>query len=310
VHAHLSLTGIRAFEAVARRGSFKAAAAELNLSPSALSHAVTGLEKNMGVNLFDRDGRSIRLTVSGELLMRHVSVAFDELRRGVDTVAAQQGRGLLRVHSAPSFACAWLSPRLPRFLVANPGVEFRLAAGTDYARFTHDDFDVDIVYGPIRADGIIAEPLIEESVTPLCSPSLAERINTPLDLLACSLILSDNKQVRWPQWLAANGLSTITAHAVRFDRSFLALGAAADGLGIALESTLLAERELKSGRLVAPLNGRSVDVTYVGHHIVYPRAKHQRRLVEEFVAWLRVELAAGHPQKPPGLLTKLRDRRI
>lgn len=291
LHSNLSLTGIRAFEAVARRGSFKAAASELNLSPSALSHAVTGLERNLGVTLFDREGRTIRLTVSGELLMRHVGVAFDELRRGFDTVAAQQGRGLLRLHSAPSFAYAWLSPRLPRFLAARPGVEVRLAAGTDYARFSNDDFDVDIVYGPIRADGVIADALAQETVTPLCSPELAEHINTPQDLKACNLILSDNKQVRWPQWLMANGLSTIAAHAVRFDRSFLALGAAADGLGVALESTLLAERELKSGRLVAPLAGRSVDITYVGHHIVYPRAMHQRRLVEEFVAWLRAELS-------------------
>lgn len=225
--------------------------------------------------------------------MRHVSVAFDELRRGFDTVAAQQGRGLLRLHSAPSFAFAWLSPRLPRFFAAKPGVDVRLAAGTDYARFINDDFDVDIVYGPIRAAGVIAEALIEETVTPLCCPAMAEQIRYPADLLAHSLILSDNKQVRWPQWLAANGLSTGTGHAVRFDRSFLALGAAADGLGVALESTLLAERELASGRLVAPLTGRSVDITYVGHHIVYPRAMHQRRLVEEFVAWLRSELSDG-----------------
>jgi LysR family transcriptional regulator, glycine cleavage system transcriptional activator len=289
--SNLSLPGIRVFETVARRGSFKAAAAELNLSPSAVSHAVSNLERTMGVTLFDRDGRLVRLTVSGEVFMRHVGVAFDELRRGLDSVAAQQGRGLLRLHSAPSFAYAWLSPRLPRFLAQNKGVEVRLAAGTDYAKFTSDDFDVDIVYGPVRAEGVVAEPLAEETVTPLCSPELAARIARPADLLAQNLILSDNKQVRWPEWLAANGLSAVVAHSIRFDRSFLAIGAAADGLGVALESTLLAERELRDGRLVIPLLGRSVDVTYVGHHIVYPRATHQRRLVREFVAWMRGEFA-------------------
>jgi LysR family transcriptional regulator, glycine cleavage system transcriptional activator len=289
----LSLPGIRVFEAVARRGSFKAAAAELNLSPSAVSHAVSNLEAAMGVALFDREGRTARLTVSGEVFVRHVGVAFEELRRGLDSVAAEQGRGLLRVHCAPSFAYAWLSPRLARFLAAMPGVEVRLAAGTDYARFTNDDFDVDIVYGPVRAAGVVAEPLAEEVVTPLCSPALAERIARPSDLLSCGLILSDNKQVRWPQWLAANGVSAAPTHAVRFDRSFLALGAAADGLGVALESTLLAERELGDGRLVAPLARRSVDVTYVGHHIVYPRATHRRRLAQQFVGWLRSELKPG-----------------
>jgi LysR family transcriptional regulator, glycine cleavage system transcriptional activator len=287
----LSLPGIRVFEAVARCGSFKAAAAELALSPSAVSHAVSNLEASMGVALFDREGRTARLTVSGEVFVRHVGVAFEELRRGLDSVAAEQGRGLLRIHCAPSFAYGWLSPRLARFLGAKPGVEVRLAAGTDYARFTNDDFDVDIVYGPVRAAGVIAEPLAEERVTPLCSPAVAERISEPSDLLAHSLILSDNKQVRWPQWLAANGVSAAVTHAVRFDRSFLALGAAADGLGIALESTLLAERELRDGRLVAPLAGKSADVSYVGHHIVHPRTTHQRRLVREFVAWVRSEIS-------------------
>jgi LysR family transcriptional regulator, glycine cleavage system transcriptional activator len=287
----LSLPGIRVFETVARRGSFKAAAAELALSASAVSHAIGNLEAGMGVTLFEREGRIVRLTVSGDLFMRHVGAAFDELRRGLESVAAQQGRGILRVHCAPSLAYSWLSPRLPRFLAANTGIELRLAAGTDYARFTNDDFDVDIVYGPVRSSDVEIEPLVEETVTPLCTPGMAERIGGPDDLFACNLILSDNKQVRWPQWLAANGIARTVVPALRFDRSFLALGAAADGLGIALESTLLAARELADGRLVAPLAGRSIDVTYVGHHIVYPPAMHRRRLVQEFVAWMRAEIA-------------------
>lgn len=277
------------FEAVARRGSFKAAASELNLSPSAVSHAITALEKALGVSLFERDGRSVRLSVSGEIFMRHVSVAFDELRRGFDTVASQHGRGLLRLHSAPSFAYAWLSPRLPRFLAENSGVDIRLAAGTDYSRFTSDDFDCDIVYGPVRASGVVAVPVIEETVTPLCAPHLAERITQPADVLSHHLILSDNKQVRWPHWLEANGLSAGVGHNVRFDRSFLAIGAAADGLGIALESTLLAERELASGRLVAPLLGRSESIRYVGHHIVYPRDSQRRRSLRLFLDWVARE---------------------
>ena len=288
-----SLSAVRAFEAVARRGSFKAAAAELHLSPSALSHAIAGLEQALGVSLFDRGGRAIRLTVSGELLMRHVAVAFDELRKGFDSVAAQQGRGVLRLHSAPSFASAWLSPRLSAFLKLYPGLEVRLSAGTDYARFTSDEFDIDIVYGPVTASGVISEPLIEERVTPLCSPALAAAIRQPADLLACNLILSDNKQVRWPQWFAANGLAGQTQHAVRFDRSFLAIGAAADGLGVALESTLLAGRELAAGRLVAPLDGLSADIRYVGHHVVYPRETQQRRPVRLFLDWLAREMAGS-----------------
>lgn len=286
----VSLPGIRIFEAVARRGSHKAAAAELNLSPSAVSHAIKNLERAMGVQLFEKEGRNTRLSVSGEMFMQHVSTAFDELRRGFDTVSARHGKRLLRLHSAPSFAYAWMTPRLPQFLAANPGFEVRLSAGTDYSRFTTDDVDADIVYGPIHAPGVIAVPLAKETVTPLCSPEMARRINAPRDLLECNLILSDNKQVRWPHWFKANGLSAGVSHNLQFDRSFLALNVAADGLGVALESTLLAEREIANGRLVAPLAGRSVDITYVGHHLVYPRETRQGSLLKTFADWLLAEL--------------------
>lgn len=286
----VSLPGIRIFETVARRGSHKAAAAELNLSPSAVSHAIKNLEQAMGVQLFEKVGRNTRLSVSGEVFMHHVVAAFDELRRGFEMVSARHGKRVLRLHSAPSIAYAWLTPRLPQFLAANPGIEVRLSAGTDYSRFTADDFDADIVYGPIHAPGVVAVPLAPETVTPLCSPAMAERIRTPQDLLDCNLILSDNKQVRWPHWFDANRMKPVLNHTLRFDRSFLALGVAADGLGVALESTLLAGREMASGRLVAPLAGISTDITYIGHHLVYPRETRQGRLLKIFSEWLTHEL--------------------
>lgn len=288
--ANISLPGIRAFEAVARRGSFRAASAELNLSASAVSHAVIKLERAMGVILFEREGRAVRLTISGEMFMRHVGAAFDELRRGLEAVAPRSPQ-LLRLHCAPSFAAAWLSPRLSGFLKANPEIDVRLSAGTDYSRFTSDDFDIDIVYGPVRATGVIAVPLVEEQVAPMCAPALAALIRSPEDLLLHNLILSDNKQIRWPQWCEANGIALPPVQGMRFDRSFLAIAAAVDGLGIALESTLLAARELASGRLVMPLAGIARDVHYIGHHLVYPPESRQRHIVRLFCDWLLAEVA-------------------
>ncbi|MDP3411515.1 LysR substrate-binding domain-containing protein [Bosea sp. (in: a-proteobacteria)] len=290
--AHISLPAVRAFEAAARRGSFRAAAAELNLSPSAVSHAIVKLEKALGVALFERSGRSMALTIHGETLMHHVRNAFDELRRGLESVSAQ-GPQLLRVHSAPSFAAAWLTPRLPAFLAQHPGIELRLAAGTDYTRFTGDDFDVDIVYGPVRGDGLATIEMPPETVTPLCAPALAASIGSLADLLRAKLIHSDNKQVRWNHWFSLNGISAPAPQGIRFDRSFLALAAASDGLGVALESTLLAEREIRAGRLVAPLAGRAQDVSYVGHRLVFPKLHHQRRIVRSFVDWLQHSFADG-----------------
>ena len=111
----------------------------------------------------------------------------------------------------------------------------------------------------------------------------------PADLLGLPLIESDNKRVRWRDWFAANGLSPPPPSGTRFDRSFLAIGAACDGLGIALESGLLAERELASGRLVRPLAGRARDVVYDGHWLVFPSRQRSPGL-RSFVGWLTGEL--------------------
>jgi LysR family transcriptional regulator, glycine cleavage system transcriptional activator len=283
------LSILRAFEAAGRTGSFRSAATELGLTPSAVSHAIRKLEQSLGASLFARDNRAVQLTPEGEALMRHVGRAFDELRRGLEMVSTR-GPQLLRLHSAPSFAALWLSPRLARFLRDHPGVEVRLAAGTDYTRFLNDEFDADIVYGMPRLEGLVVVPLGEETVTPLCTPDLARTIKAPMHLFNHVLIESETKQVRWSDWFARNGLPAPRPQGVRFDRSFLAIAAAVDGLGVALESTRLAEREISSGRLVRPLAGLAEDVRYVGHHLAFPRSTRQRHSLRLFMTWLGTEL--------------------
>ena len=285
----VSLTSLRAFEAAGRLGSFRSAASELNLTPSAVSHAVLKLEQALGTELFVRDNRQVHLSSDGQVLMRHAGPAFDELRRGIESIA-NRGAGLLRLHSAPSFAAQWLSPRLARFRELHPDIEVRLAASTDYARFSNDEYDVDIVYGQPRAEGVHIIPLGEELITPLCSPEMAKRIHSLDDLGSVVLIQSDLKLVRWSDWFRENGATAPLVFGARFDRSFLAIAAAADGLGVALESTRLAERELRSGRLVAPLAGHAKDVRYVGHRLVHPKASHSRRTLRVFSEWLLAEL--------------------
>jgi DNA-binding transcriptional LysR family regulator len=288
----IPLSVLRSFEAAGRSGSFRLAADELGLTPGAVSHAIAKLEDALGVSLFARTTRMVALTPEGETLMAHMERAFNDMRQGLERVSAR-GQKLLRLHAAPSFAAQFLAPRLPRYLEANPGLEIRLAAGTDYARFKTDEFDADIVYGAVpAAPGLVAIGLAEETVTPLCTPALAAEIRAPADLLGQKLIHSDNKQIRWTDWFAANGIKAPAPHGLRFDRSFLAIGAAADGQGIALESILLANRELAQRRLIAPLAGIAQNLSYVGHHFVYPRARQGSRLIESFLAWLLQELAA------------------
>ncbi|HEY7386753.1 MAG TPA: LysR substrate-binding domain-containing protein [Beijerinckiaceae bacterium] len=301
---HVPLSFLRAFEAAGRTGSFRSAALVLNLTPSAVSHAIRKLEQALGIPLFERDTRHIHLTHEGEVLMRHVSRAFDELRRGMDVVSTR-GPKLLRLHCAPSFAAQWLTPRLADFLKRHPGFEVRLAAGTDYTRFSADEFDADIVYGPPRVEGLVVVPLGEETIAPMCAPDVAATIATPSDLLGHVLIQSDSKQIQWADWFAANELVAPPPNGSRFDRSFLAIAAAIEGLGVALESTRLAERELASGRLVMPLQQNSVAVRYVGHNLVFPRYVRQRHALKVFTEWLLTELGLeaqsllGNPADAP-----------
>ena len=281
----LPLPALRIFHAAARAQSFRLAASDLLLTPSAVSHAMRKLERELGATLFVRTGRTVTLTHEGTVLLAHVDRGLDELWRGVQAVSAKTP-GLLRLHAAPSFAAQWLAPRLPAFLAAHPGLEVRLASGTDYRRF--DVFDADIVYGEPPA-GITVLPLGSEVVMPLCTPALAAQIATPRDLLRHPLIESDNKRIHWRDWFAANGLAPPERYGPRFDRSFLAIGAAVNGLGVALESLLLAERELASGSLVQPLRGKAEQVVYNGHWLALP-TRLQSRSLRQFTNWLMAEL--------------------
>ena len=185
------------------------------------------------------------------------TAALPNWGRGVAAVSSR-GPLLFRLHCAPSFAAQWLGPRLPGLLQTHPSLEIRLAAGTDYSRFAADEFDADIIYGLPRQAGLNVLPLGEEVVTPLCVPALAAKLTRAADLLAAPLLESDNKTLRWSDWFSANALAPPQARRARFDRSFLAIAAAVSGLGVALESTLLAERgvgERSAGAPVARAGG-------------------------------------------------------
>src|SRR3954468_5615922 len=125
---------LRVFEVAARWQSFHAAASELNLTPSAVSHTIRKMEEALGVLLFERVGRGVALSSEGQTLLGYTERGFDGLLRGLDTVSTRSPR-LLRLHCAPSFAAQWLTPRLGRFFAQHTEVEVRLSAGVEYARF-------------------------------------------------------------------------------------------------------------------------------------------------------------------------------
>lgn len=287
----LPLSALRVFEAAGRTCSFVEAAKELDLSPSAVSHAIRKLEAAAAVSLFVRNTRHTALTPEGSMLLDHVQRGFEEMSRGL-AIATNEPALPLRLHIAPTFASQWLVPRLAGFLRDHPGIDLRISASTDYALFDNDDFDLDIVYGEPRPSSHEKTPLRIEELTPLCSPEVAEHLRSPQDLYSQFLIQSDGQSVQWKGWFAANKMEPPQSYGLAFDRSSMGIAAAVGGLGVVLESDLVAEQELASGRLVRPLRDASHSVRYVGHYLVHPRRPTQPHAVTQFKQWLFSELAA------------------
>lgn len=286
----LPLPALRVFEAAGRTCSFVEAAKELDLSPSAVSHAIRKLEAAAEISLFVRNTRHTALTSEGAMLLDHVQRGFEEMSRGL-AIATNEPALPLRLHTAPTFASQWLVPRLAGFLRDHPGIDLRISASTDYALFDNDDFDLDIVYGEPRPSSQEKTPLRIEELTPLCSPEVAQSLRSPQDLYSQFLIQSDGQSVQWKGWFAANGMQPPQSYGLAFDRSSMGIAAAAGGLGVVLESDLVAEQELASGRLVRPLRDVSHSIRYVGHYLVHPRRPTQPHAVTQFKQWLFKELA-------------------
>jgi DNA-binding transcriptional LysR family regulator len=286
------VNNLLAFEAVARRRSFALAAAELHLTASAISHQVTRLEALLGVRLFERSAHGVRLSNAGERYLSRVggalsaiSAATDDLRQGVSNS--------LYVHSAPSIASLWLMPRLQAFTLAHPEIALNLSAAHSHSDFALGQADIDIRYGVPQWPDLVVEPLFEERIVPLASPEFvrARRLKRPEQLLEVPLIQSNVSVVQWPDWFSKfAGCRAPERFAVRFDRAQMALDAATQGLGVALESSTIAGRHLAERRL-RPVFGLDKAIRIKAHFAVYPARHGKRAPVEAFLAWLHQQAA-------------------
>lgn len=284
------VTNLQAFEAVARRRSFALAAAELNLTASAVSHQVARLESHLGVRLFERSAHGVRISVAGELYLSRVggalsaiAAATEDLRQGVSNS--------LYVHAGPSFASLWLMSRLQGFAQAYPDIALNLSAAHTHSDFELGQADVDIRYGVPNWPNLVVEPLFEERIVPLASPAFVRehRLKKPEQLLAVKLIQSNVSVIQWSDWFTAfTQLRAPDRFPVRFDRAQMSLDAATQGLGVALESTTIAGRHIAERKLI-PVFGVEKAVKIKAHFAVYPARHAKRPPVEAFLAWLHGE---------------------
>lgn len=295
MNIRLPLKAIQAFEAAARHGAFASAAAELYVTPSAVSHQVKQLESHVGTQLFHRVHRAVMLTDAGKKYAAALTSAFQQMERATRDVARTEKSDILTIHCAPSIAAQWLMPRLARFSAAHPDMDVRINASTDAADLSRGMADIDIRYGqrPTTSGDVLAIPLPDEKVVPLCSPRLL-RGRAPLkraeDLSRFPLIHSESCLVGWRDYFVYMGVSRPidVARGLRFDRSFMSINAAVDGLGVCLESLFLVERELESGKLIAPLGFRGLTVSGYTFHVLKTNANTTK--VKWFREWLFAEI--------------------
>lgn len=284
-----SIKAIQAFEAAARLGSFALAADELAVTPSAVSHQVRLLEEQVGVLLFQRVHRSVILTDIGREYAGEVIAAFARIEAATTAAASASGTMALTIHSTPSIATQWLMKRLPLYGELHPEIDLRLQSSVNRIDLGQGIVDIDIRYnpGPPPAGAVIfAFP--EDVIVPMCAPGLAKGLR-PIrgieDLAAHTLIHGEINILGWRDWSRRNRKARLDLdRGPRFDRSFMAIRAAVDGLGICLDSMLLAEEELRSGRLIVVLPETAM--TARGHGFTILRSKSETLKVANFRSWI------------------------
>jgi LysR family transcriptional regulator, glycine cleavage system transcriptional activator len=288
----LPLRAITVFHAVARCGSLSKAAVELYVTPSAVSHQIHALEVHLGTTLLTKAGRGIVLTEAGERYFEMISDEVDRITDATQRIRGFRSRSVLTVRATPTLSTKWLLPRLRGFLDAHPDIELRLNGTTEPTDFSREAVDVEIRHGEGRWPGLFVEGLAEESFVPVCAPSHAAAASlAAAELHQHRLIHSVKSQVQWPQWFALAGVATGSEwQRVMFDRSHMAIDAAADGFGIALESTLMSWRELQGGTLVCPVR-QPPKVVLTTQWIVCPTEHLKRAKVLLLIDWLRAERA-------------------
>ncbi|EHR69021.1 transcriptional regulator [Burkholderiales bacterium JOSHI_001] len=286
------IANLQAFEAVARRRSFSLAAAELHLTASAISHQVARLEAHLGVRLLERSAHGVRLSAAGDGYLARIAGALAAIGAASDDVKHGVANSLY-VHATPSLASLWLMPRLPAFAKANPGISMNLSAAHTHSDFALGAADLDIRYGVPQWPDLVVEPLFEERILPLASPAFirAHRLKRVEQLLDTPLIQSNVNVVQWADWFRAHSDKRAPERfTLRFDRAQMAMDAAILGLGVALESAVIAGRHLAEGRL-RPVFGFDKCQRVKAHFAVYPARHAKRAPVEAFLAWVHAEAA-------------------
>jgi len=284
-----SLNGLRAFEAASRHMSFTRAAAELNVTQTAISHQIRRLEEELGIRLFVRQNRALALTPKARDYLPGVRAAFNDLRLATDRLLRKDDDNVLTISTLASLAAKWLLPRLTAFQEAHPGIDVRITTSTGLVDFKGGDVDAAIRYGRGHWPGLRAEWLMADEVFPVCSPALLtgkRPLRRPEDLRDHVLLHNTNNSDDWRLWLTASGLPADISKqpGITFDLILMTVQAAIDGIGIAMGRTSYVQDDIAKGRLVVPFEiALPADA---GFYLVSPEATADPPKLHAFRNWL------------------------
>jgi LysR family glycine cleavage system transcriptional activator len=290
---------LRTFEAAGRHLNFTRAAAEVGLTPAAVSHQIKEIEEQLGIVLFTRTSRSIRLTPGGALLLEAAADALDTLQRGLSRARRMARSPVhLRVSTSARFATNWLLPRLPRFRAENPTLELTFDIADEIRDFAVDDVDVAIRFGTGNYERARSDRLFDTIIVPVCSPKLIKsgaRLDEPRDLLHHTLFQVNweaNGMVwpNWRMWMAAAGVTDFDdGRCVGFPDSSHVVQAVIEGGGVGLADLDMIANDLADGRLVRLFEiGLTVAPEYA-YHLVYPESSSDDPRILAFREWMLTE---------------------
>ncbi len=296
------LNALRAFEAAARHLSLTKAAVELHVTAGALSHQIRALEELLQVKLFERRVRSIALTTAGKQLYPGLQTGFLQIREAVEGLVRAHDDQVLVISTSPGLTSKWLAPRLYRFASAHPEIEVRISSSINNANFATDGIDMavrNLVIDPTPDPLLQTEKVIELSLIPVCSPRFLEA-HGPLataEALARAPLIHDEslanriKAPNWADWFKAAKVDSVDmSRGLHFNSADHALDAAVEGAGVLLAYDIMAYDDLRTGRLVVPVN--LALPTERSYHVVWPKSRKPRPHVEAFRAWIKQEAAA------------------
>ena len=287
------LRALTAFEAAARLGSFRAAATELGITRSAVSHQVKLLEDRMGLTLFRRDARRAELTTVGQSYFPTIKDAFDMIDAHTKAVKPSAHDNELTIQVYVTVALKWLIPRLHDFERRFPDMKVRLSTSYIDWDFDERNVDVGVVLARNKSPEHYYAPLFQSMLVPVCSPKLMQGENalkSPDDLRKHKLIDVYTAEEDWQIWLdGANVQTTKTQNRLSVDSYILAQEAAIEGRGVAMTIGPFASEEIKLGRLVQPFPLR---VPHKHQWYFACNAEHRKKnKIKRFEDWLMKQVA-------------------